>query len=96
MDDDVHIKDQEEIDDGWRFSVSVGTGTTATRHAVTVEEEYWELFEDLFETPEDLVLASFDFLLERESKESILPSFDLQLITTYFPEYEEELRSRVH
>jgi len=34
-----------------------------------------------------LIEASFRFLLERESKESILSSFDLSVIDRYFPEY---------
>ncbi|HEX9095338.1 MAG TPA: hypothetical protein VF990_04470 [Candidatus Dormibacteraeota bacterium] len=37
---------------------------------------------------EGLVRDSFAFLLERESKESILRSFDLSLIKRYFPEYD--------
>jgi hypothetical protein len=42
--------------------------------------------------PSDLVRRSFDFLLARESKESILRSFDLPVIGRYFPEYEGEIR----
>ena len=37
--------------------------------------------------PEDLIVASFRFLLEREPKESILGRFDLMVIARYFPEY---------
>jgi len=33
-----------------------------------------------------------DFLLERESKESILSTFDLRVIEKYFPEYEQEIK----
>ena len=46
-------------------------------------------------TPEDLVRRSFEFLLERESKESILGRFDLMAIARYFPEYEREFRRRI-
>jgi hypothetical protein len=38
-------------------------------------------------SPEDLVKASFAFLLEREPKESILSRFALPEIERYFPEY---------
>ncbi|NIA25493.1 MAG: hypothetical protein GWP04_07965 [Gammaproteobacteria bacterium] len=41
-----------------------------------------------------LIEESFRFLLEREPKESILSTFDLPVISKYFPEYEEEIRSR--
>ena len=42
---------------------------------------------------EDLVRRSFEFLLERESPSSILPQFELSVIETYFPEYDELIRS---
>ena len=45
--------------------------------------------------PSDLVKASFDFLLERESPRSILRSFDLLDIAHYFPEYEKTIRHLV-
>jgi hypothetical protein len=41
---------------------------------------------------EGLVSRSFDFLLEREPPDSILPSFDLSLILRYFPEYDRLFR----
>ena len=44
---------------------------------------------------ERLVEASFRFLLERESKESILRRFDLSVIRRYFPEFPEEIERRV-
>ena len=45
-------------------------------------------------TPDDLVRRSFEFLLEREPKESILGRFDLMVIARYFPEYERTIRRR--
>jgi len=42
--------------------------------------------------PVDLVRRSFEFLLAREPKESILSSFELPVIARYFPEYEREIR----
>ncbi len=44
---------------------------------------------------EQLVKLSFEFLLEREPKESILRSFDLPVIERYFPEYPREIRKRL-
>ena len=44
---------------------------------------------------ERLLHLSFEFLLERESKESILPSFELPVIERYFPEYPQEIRKRL-
>lgn len=42
-----------------------------------------------------LVEASFRFLLEHESASSILPEFELPVISTYFPEYRDELCRRL-
>jgi len=41
---------------------------------------------------ERLVERSFEFLLEREPPESILRSFDLAVIQSYFPEYDRTFR----
>ena len=38
----------------------------------------------------ECVKHAFEFLLERESKESILRQFDLLVISRYFPEFERE------
>ena len=35
----------------------------------------------------DLVIRSFEFLLEREPASAILKSFELSVIPRYFPEY---------
>jgi hypothetical protein len=43
---------------------------------------------------EKLIERSFEFLLEREPKESILARFDLSVIGRYFPEYEREMKRR--
>jgi hypothetical protein len=45
--------------------------------------------------PMGLVEASFAFLLERETKESILREFDLTVIGRYFHEYEREIGHRL-
>jgi hypothetical protein len=43
------------------------------------------------QTPEELLRRSFEFLLQRESKESILREFDLSVIQRYFPEYDQAM-----
>jgi hypothetical protein len=44
---------------------------------------------------ERLIEESFRFLLERESNTSILRSFRITDISSYFPEYEREIRRRL-
>ncbi|MGZ3586868.1 MAG: hypothetical protein ACXVAE_05385 [Candidatus Limnocylindrales bacterium] len=78
----------------WVCEVTVRDGGTTSRHSVTVSTEVLKRLAPGSTTPQDLVRRSFEFLLEREPKESILASFDLLLIGRYFPEYEEEIRSQ--
>jgi hypothetical protein len=46
-------------------------------------------------TPEELVRASFEFLLEREPATSILRKFSLDVIGQYFPSYPAQIRDRL-
>jgi hypothetical protein len=63
-----------------------------TKHEVTVDPNYYKkLTKDRRLTTEDLIKKSFEFLLERESNQSILKKFNLEVIQQYFPEYESEI-----
>ena len=44
---------------------------------------------------EELVRASFEFLLEREPASSILREFSLDVISRYFPGYPAEISARL-
>ncbi|MBC8527738.1 MAG: hypothetical protein H8D22_12955, partial [Candidatus Cloacimonetes bacterium] len=59
---------------------------------VTLDDEYYrQLFDG--KIPKDaLIKRSFEFLLKREPKESILQKFNLRIIKNYFPEYENEIQ----
>ncbi len=76
------------------FSVDVTEGATQTSHIVTVAPADRQRYGGCA-TPERLIEASFEFLLEREPKESILGSFALAVIERYFPEYPTEIRKRL-
>ncbi|MEX1111943.1 MAG: hypothetical protein WEC84_00620 [Candidatus Andersenbacteria bacterium] len=91
MMEEVSIEKKHETSDGWEFEVLVGEGSDTTTHLVTIEENFWEPFAEIYDSPDELISASFEFLLQREPKESILTEFDLTEITTHFPEYQEEL-----
>ena len=65
-----------------------------THHAVTLDSgTFTRLIGTTGATPEDLVRAVFEFLLERESKESILSRFDVTVVQRYFPEFEAEIQN---
>jgi hypothetical protein len=87
-----------EIDPGsWTCAVRVRDDRSATDHEVLVDEIDLPAALDGAETPdvERLVRATFEFLLEREPKESILRRFELPVVGRYFAEYPEDIARRV-
>jgi hypothetical protein len=81
--------------DGAVYHVAVDAPDgTSTSHVVTVwPSDVARYAPD--STPEELLEASFKFLLEREPKESILARFELPVIERYFPEYRTIVGSMV-
>jgi hypothetical protein len=71
---------------GATYDVMVDEGRSATHHEVTVWPSDVERYAP-GSTPEELLEASFEFLLEREPKEAILSRFELPVIERYFPDY---------
>jgi len=81
-----------EKHDADTFAVTVKESGDSSRHEVTVDDDYHQELTDGQIDKEELVRRSFEFLLEREPKESILSSFNLRVISRYFPSYEDEIR----
>jgi hypothetical protein len=77
------------------FRVRVIEGAIVSTHHVTLKPADFKRLAGGKATPEELVRRSFEFLLEREPKESILARFDLSVIARYFPEYENEIARRL-
>ncbi len=77
------------------FSVRVIDGHGESSHRVTLNAEHYNRLTRGQIEPQELVRRSFQFLLERETKEAILGQFDLQAIARYFPEYEREIKRRL-
>ena len=68
------------------------TKTSTTTHTVTVTDQSLTDLTDNNVTKIQLLEFSFKFLLEREPNTSILSSFDINVITKYFPDYRDEVR----
>jgi hypothetical protein len=79
-------------DDARAFAleVRVGGGGTETVHSVVLQAELLARLSPR-ERPHDFVKRCFEFLLEREPKESILRRFDVAAIGGYFPEFEGKI-----
>jgi hypothetical protein len=72
------------------LEVRVRGGGTETIHSVALQAELLARLSP-GESPEDFVRRCFEFLLEREPKESILRHFDVAAIGGYFPEFESRI-----
>lgn len=76
------------------YRVTVEDGDGRTVHEVTVHPADAARYAP-GATPERLLEASFEFLLEREPKDAILSRFDLPVIERYFPEYPQRIREKL-
>ena len=72
------------------FEVTVAK-TSTTTHTVTVTDESLTELTDKNVTKKQLLEFSFNFLLDREPNTSILTSFDIDVISKYFPKYRDEV-----
>lgn len=79
-------------DCGWMARVTVTDDLSSRLFEVSVSGAELSRLDPGAAEPADLVRRSFEFLLAREPKESILGSFGLSVIGRYFPEYEREIR----
>ena len=77
-----------------QFRVEVHEGASSTSHTVTASPDDLQRYGGDVQ-PETLIEKSFEFLLEREPKESILRAFDLPVIEKYFPDFPKNIRLRV-
>ena len=76
---------------GSQYKVEVNQNSH-TIHEITLTHETYIKISKYLVTPEKLIYLSFIFLLERESNQSILSKFNLEVIQTYFPEYLNEIK----
>jgi hypothetical protein len=83
---EINVKATGEDDQAFRFDVDVTETGSTSHHDVTLSRSDLEEL-GMGSSPEDFVRRSFEFLLEREPKESILSRFDISQIATYFPEF---------
>ena len=87
----ISVSCEANADEGWTCRVTLREGgLDVTTHDVRVHAADLSRLDPGATDPDQLVKASFAFLLEREPPESILRSFDLTDIARYFPEYDVE------
>lgn len=88
---EVKITKITENNYGWECNVLVMDDNSQTEHLVSIPlPTYIRLTGEQYPV-EQLVIKSFNFLLTKEAKESILREFTLDEIGNYFPEWEREM-----
>jgi hypothetical protein len=92
----IAVRCEGTEDDGWTCSVTLREhGLDVSTHRVRVGPEDIDRLAPGADDPTALVKASFEFLVERESPQAILRSFELTEIGRYFPEYVADIGRRV-
>jgi len=72
------------------FSVEVSDTAGRTQHRVTLMETTYQRLTGGRITPVACIEAAFRFLLERQSKGDILPSFDLNVLQLSHANFDKE------
>jgi hypothetical protein len=91
----VSLSVQRLSEDSLAFEVVIREASGETRHQVSLSRDLLSRLAP-GEGAESFVRRCFEFLLEREPKESILGRFDVSVIARYFPEFENEIaRSKI-
>lgn len=75
----------------YAFSVEVAEKGGSTLHDVTLDGPTHARLAGDDVPPDRFVEACFRFLLDREPKEAILAEFDVDVIGTYFDDFEDEI-----
>ena len=89
---EITVQPSDPQSDMSTFHVSIRDEDSSTEHDVTLSASDYDRLGTKYGTPEDFIRACFEFLLDREPKESILPRFDVSVISRYFPEFESTIQ----
>ena len=68
------------------FQVTVNSKNRTSHNVILADDTYQNLTNGKV-SKKELIEFSFKFLMEREPNTSILSSFELSVISSYFPEY---------
>lgn len=93
---EIKVTTIKDDDKSWEFEVKISGDGEEKRHRVLLSRDYYDnVISGKNISADKLVKLSIEFLLERESQTSILSEFDLKIINNYFPEYEDEIKTRL-
>jgi len=87
----IVVQNIDSNDERFVFRVQVVEGESQTTHKVELDRDEYQKLSDGKISPQEFIQCSFEYLLEREPKESILSSFNVSVISRYFPEYPSQI-----
>ena len=77
-----------------KFEITIKDKLT-TKHIIILNDKLYKYLTNKKISKKKLVEYSFQFLLDREPNTSILSIFELDMISKYFPEYENEIKKYI-
>jgi len=87
----ITVQTEQDTGRGWVFHVEVDDSGQTHRYEVTLSWPDYDLWSHGQVSPEKVIRAAFEFLLEREPASMILSKFDCAVIRRYFSEVDREL-----
>ena len=87
----IEIGTETEGANHWRYEVTVEDADDRLQYTVTLSWSDYDLWCKGRIPPEKVILAAFEFLLQREGAHEILPRFDCSVIRRFFPDVDTEL-----
>ncbi|MFP4145441.1 MAG: hypothetical protein ACLFV3_09890 [Phycisphaeraceae bacterium] len=92
---EIEIGKEVEEANRWSYDVRLFAGGKTRDYHVTLSWQDYDHWSRGRVAPSRVVEAAFEFLLDHEPAEAILPRFDCSLIRRYFPEVDAELPKRI-
>ena len=90
----IDVQLEAEQPQGGTYTVRVTEDGSHTEHRVDLRTADYRRLSGGRMSPEELLRRTFEFLLTREPKEAILRRFDLAVVSSYFPEFEQAIRQQ--
>ena len=84
------ISDKRQYEGGGPLATLIEEASGRTTHIITIKDCFLD-FLPKNHSEEEIVIAVFRFLLDREPKETILTNFDISIIQNYFPKFLSEI-----
>lgn len=91
---EVHVVATDEIEDGYRFDVTVEHAGRRTSHVVTLRGDDYERWAELGTSPAAVAHRCVELLLDRVPHSELMDRFDLRETINLYPAFESDIHRR--